>query len=250
MKKIAVVCLISTVLFSPACSAESANTQVLPSNEVNRNEGWPANNIESANDVPDQNKVDITKVHMAFIGDSKGAIVLSEHDDKNDIIRIYNEDNSLWYEFSFYYEQIGDGTFREHEDFAPFAFHPDYFLLALRLVGEDKNRYEVIVNEDTGLKKFVKKSDRSLKFQTWVEHIKGVFSVKFNQVENPLRESPAGRVKHAELPEDVFFHPVQVKGEWLKVRWDGSQQAKKDAGSGWVKWRDDSQLLVELFYFA
>ncbi|MBK8146966.1 MAG: hypothetical protein IPK58_01800 [Acidobacteria bacterium] len=69
-------------------------------------------------------------------------------------------------------------------------------------------------------------------------------------MKNPLLDAPNGKVRNIDLSPKLIFHPVEVRGEWLKVRWDGSQQPKKDAGSGWVKWRDDNQILVELFYFA
>ena len=106
------------------------------------------------------------------------------------------------------------------------------------------------MNEKTGLKKFVKKGDSALKFETWEGHIVKAFAVKFDPKENILRDVPDGKVKNVELPEDATFHPAQVNGEWLKVRWDESRQPKQDAGWGWVKWRDDNQILVELFYFA
>lgn len=247
MKRMTAICLLSTLLTSQACSAEISNTQVPPNSKEVR-ERRDIN--ENANRTNAQSELQTGQADKTSIKNTKGLIVLSDRYRKNEFVRFYNDDGSLWYEFTFYYDDK-DGKFEyENDNFAPFAFHQDYFLLALKCTGEDKNRYEVIVNEDTGLKKFVKKDDPALKFQSWEDHIKGAFAVKFDQVENQLRESPEGKVKNANLPEDVTFHPVQVNGEWLKVRWDGSQQPKKNAGSGWVKWRDDSQLLVELFYFA
>lgn len=250
MKRMTAICLLSTLLTSQACSAEIANTQVPPPHgtEVNRNEQRRDAN-ELTNQTSTQGELPTVQADTTSIKDTKGLIVLSTKYAKSDFVRFYNDDGSLWYEFTFYYATAG-GKFESNEDFLPFAFHPDYFSLALKCVAGDKIRYEVIVNEETGLKKFVKKDDATLKFQSWEDHIKGAFAVKFNRVENPLRESPAGKVKNADLQEDVTFHPVQVNGEWLKVRWGGSQQPKKDAGSGWVKWRDDHQILVELFYFA
>jgi len=67
-------------------------------------------------------------------------------------VRFYNEDGSLWYEFTFYYDD-SDGKFEyANENFNPFAFHPNNFLLDLKSRGEDGNRYEVVVNEETGWK--------------------------------------------------------------------------------------------------
>lgn len=248
MKNFIFVCLVSFVLTSEACSMRNDETNVPRANseQVDRDDLNRTTGNRTETDAPPQ---DTAQIDKSVIKNTKGLIVLSGRYGKRDYIRFYNEDGTLWYEFTFYYATAG-GKFESNEDFLPFAFHPDYFSLALKCVAEDKSRYEVIVNEETGLKKFVKKDDAALKFQSWDDHIKGAFAVKFNQAENPLRESPAGKVKNADLREDVTFHPVQVNGEWLKVRWGGSQQPKKDTGSGWVKWRDNDQILVELFYFA
>ena len=234
------ICVLSTLLTSQACSAGVTNTQVLPpkGQEMNVSE---ANTGRELQTVP---------VDGTSIKNTKGLIVLSDQYGKNDFIRFYNDDGSLWYEFSFYYEQIGDRTFPENENFRAFAFHRDYFVLALKCVGEDKNRYEVVVNEDTGLKKFVKKSDATLKFQTLDEHITKAFAIKFDRVKNPLLEAPNGKVRNVDLSPELTFHPVEVRGEWLKVRWDSSKDPKEQVLSGWVRWRDNDQILVELFYFA
>jgi len=218
-----------------------ANSEQLDRDKLNRTTG-----IRTETDAPPHATAQIDK---SVIKNTKGLIVLSGRYGKSDYIRFYNEDGTLWYEFTFYYATAG-GKFESNEDFLPFAFHPDYFSLALKCTGEDKNRYEVIVNEETELKKFVRKDDPTLKFETWDEHVTKAFAVDFNQAENPLRESPDGKAKNVDLPKELTFHPVEVKGEWLKVRWDGLQQPKKDAGLGWVKWRDNDHILVELFYFA
>jgi hypothetical protein len=99
------------------------------------------------------------------------------------------------------------------------------------------------------MKKFVKKSDSTLKFQTWEDHITKAFAIDFNRDENPLLEMPKGKTKVVELPKEVTFHPVKMEGEWLKVSWDVAKHGD-NAGSGWIKWKTDGKLLIELFYFA
>jgi hypothetical protein len=166
-----------------------------------------------------QEVMQVGQTDIDSIKNTKGLIVLDkDRYGKTDFIRFYNEDGSLWYEFTYYYDE-SDGKFEyANENFRAFAFHIEYFVLALKCVGEDKNRYEVIVNEETGLKKFVRKDDPTLKFETWEDHILKLFAVGFNREENPLREMPEGKVKTIELPKEVFFHPVEIKGEWLSIR--------------------------------
>ena len=249
MKRMMTICLLSTLLTSQACSAEIANTQGVPTigQEMNQNEQLRGGN-ENTSDSNTGSDLQTVNVDKTSIKNTKGLIVLSDRYGKNDFIRFYNDDGSLWYEFTYYYA-VGGGKFEANDDFLPFAFHPDYFSLALKCTGEDSNRYQVIVNEETGLKKFVKKDDAALRFQSWEDHIKGAFAVKFDHVENPLRESPEGKVKNADLPEDATFHPVQVNGDWLKVRWDSSKKSGS-AQVGWIKWKENEKLLIELYYFA
>ncbi|MBS1795884.1 MAG: hypothetical protein JSS81_18665 [Acidobacteria bacterium] len=250
MKRMAIICLVLILLTSQACSTEVANTQVLTLNgqQTNRNSERREVN-ENLTETNADKEQQVVQTDKTSIKGTKGLIVLSDRYRKNEFVRFYNEDESLWYEFTFFYDD-SDGKFDyENENFLPFAFHPDYFSLALKCVGEDKNRYEVIVNEETGLKKFVKKNDPTLKFQTWEDHITKAFAVDFNRNENHLRETPQGKIKTGELPSEVTFHPVKMEGDWLKVSWDVAKQGD-NAGSGWIKWKENQKLLIELSYFS
>lgn len=141
---------------------------------------------------------------VSTTSNSFGLIVLSKAYGEKDFIHLYNQDGSLWHKFSFYYDD-SDGKFEyANEDFQPFAFHPDYFLLALKCVRKEPGRYEVIANENTELRKYVKADDPSLKFETWADHILRVFSVGFNQEKNPVLEAPRGRAKKDVKP-NLFF---------------------------------------------
>lgn len=238
-----------------ACSTKSvesriyeANTQEISKNKQNQEANNSFAKADTQESQAEQGDVDSIK-------NTKGLIVLSEQYGKTDFIRFYNQDGSLWYQFTFYYDD-SDGKFEyENENFAPFSFHQDYFVLALKCVGEDADRYEVIVNEKTGLRKFVRKDDKTLKFETWEQHILKTFAVDFDRESNPLRETPGGKIKIIELPKEVVFHPVEISGEWLKVRWDSPKTVRRNKKSnnskfGWVKWRENNKILIELFYFS
>lgn len=179
-----------------------------------------------------------------------GVVVLGDRHRKGDFVHIYNEDGSLWYKFSFYDEAVPR---QQNDDFKPFSFHPDYFVLALRCVGKGGGRLEVVVNEETGLKKYVREDDTSLKFRAWEEHILQVFAVDFNPEDNPVLEKPGGNAKSIDFSKRLTFHPAEVDGDWLKVRWSSTGQAKgtgESDHSGWVRWKKDGVIAIELIYFS
>lgn len=169
---------------------------------------------------------------------------------KNSQLRFFNKDGSLWYLYSF----AGDTGVPSiaRADFKPFAFHADYFLLVMKCVKRHVNGWEVIVNEATGLTKFVRVEDRNLKFETWGDHILKLFAVEFDQSVNPVRTLPSGRGNAVGLADKMIFRPVQIRGNWLKIRVESPDNGKGRAGvrTGWIKWRDVKDLLIEPFYFA
>jgi hypothetical protein len=169
-----------------------------------------------------------------------------------EIIRLFNNDGSLWYEFSFSEDNALSYLKRPNADFAPFRFDPDVFILALKCVGSDANRYEVIVNEESGLRKFVKRNDPVLIFQRWEEHVVRWGTVEFYASTNPPRSKPdvsADIIRVPSLPKDyvIRFRPEKIEGDWLRFSWNlsesGANYQNKDE-FGWVRWRDKENNLI------
>ena len=169
---------------------------------------------------------------------------------ENSQLRFFNKDGSLWFEYSFYGDAGVPASARS--DFKPFAFHPDYFLLVVKCVKRYTDRWEVIVNETTRLTKFVRVEDRNLEFETWEDHILKLFAVNFDQSVNPLRTAPSGRGNSIHLADKMIFRPMQVRGNWLKLRAESPENVSLRSGvrTGWIKWRDAKELLIEPLYFS
>src|SRR5262249_34731698 len=198
------------------------------------------------------------RAQTTSIENTIGVVTLNDKepdDSENSTVKLFNENGSIWYEFSF------DEDDREHPfdpartDFSPFAIHLDYFLLVFKCVGEDANRFEVIVDETTGARKFIRKSDHTFKYQTWEDHILNLFAVDFDRAKNRLRNAPSIRAVPVQAPKDVFFHPVKIERNWLRVRWDVSEtegvksiRGKKKIGYGWIKWKEGNNIIIEFYY--
>ena len=233
------------------CSSQSTNGQSHSADqsiEIHTN----VNVVRSANDTDlskprnESESKPRNESEKFYLAKTIGLIVLADEYKKGDFVRIYNADGTLWYEFTFYYDD-SDGKFEfQNSEFLPFSFHPDHFSLALKCVAEQKDLYEVIVNEETGLRKFVKKEDKTLRFEKWPDHVRKVFSIVPREGSNVIRDSPNGKASSFP-PPDAPLHPTEIAGNWIRVTWKDSAKGNQDR-SGWLLWRDKNNLLIELFY--
>ena len=242
MNRILLLCLVSLYSCNCACQVgDGATTGQNPARSQQEVLVTPSN--PASTNLTANNRIDKRSIKGV-----KGLIVLSDKYGKGDFVRFYNKDGSLWYEFTFYYDD-SDGDFEyRNENFLPYSFHQDNFLLALKCVGEDKDGYKVVVNEETGLQKYFRKADGSLKFESWENHVLQSFSVTFEWRENPILEEPGGKVIDVNLSKIERFSADEIKGEWLRVKWDSEPNPNDDpqkAKFGWIKWKVKERLLID-----
>lgn len=116
--------------------------------------------------------------------------------------------------------------------------------LSLRCLAKDEKYYKVQIDDSkVGL---IDRDEKGVMFQSWEEHIMSVFAIGFDEQSNPLRQQPSEKSEVLYYDHNEFYHPSQIKGEWLQLKW-GSEG---DWQYGWVKWTDGEKLVIELFYFA
>ena len=172
-------------------------------------------------------------------------VLVAQHYGEQDTVRFFNEDGSIWYKFTFYYDDSDGKWDYPNANFDPRAFHPDNFLLALDVIEVRGERYSVVVNVETGLRKWMKKAP-FLRLLTWDQYILTAFSVAFNPVDNPVRVSPQPSAEVIRFVDDTDYRPEAVQGDWLKVKW-GQEGAENH---GWIRWKSGSRLLVTMYPFA
>lgn len=166
-----------------------------------------------------------------------GFLVLNNTYKSNDIITLYNSDYSKWKSFNF-----GD-DFNDSE-INPYAIKPENTLLVFKCVGKEKGFYKILVNEDKKLIKYSKESDPDFKYQTIKEHILTVFSVEFNEKENPLRLEPHDKSITRPSNPNSFYYPIKINENWLMIEDDNNNFF-------WIKWCDKKgDLILNLFYDA
>lgn len=169
-----------------------------------------------------------------------GVLTLGPNYSIDDTIKIYNDDGSLWHWVAFKDEikKI------RHPDFDPLGFHPDYFMLDLIVASQKENHFEVIVNDETGLRKTVIEArPGQLRLKTFHEFLKDE-AIEFDFETNPIRESIDGKPILNKSSNNFEVKTIGVKNDWLKIKyWD--YKAKKET-IGWIRWREGDKMLIRL----
>jgi hypothetical protein len=170
--------------------------------------------------------------------DSLTAGVVQLKESAEGVLKICNSDGTVWHRIDLAKDDRIDQYVK------PFSIKLDYQNLVFRCIGDMGDYYKVIVNEGTGLIKYIRHDDLHFSFSSWDKHVLSVFSVGFDPKKNPLKKMPAGDAATIPFVKDEFYLPVEIKGDWLKVKWGdvGKQEY------GWIKWRSRHLLRVELFY--
>lgn len=168
--------------------------------------------------------------------DSINVVALKEDYSKG-AIQLYNQDGTIW------------KTFEVTDDFSdnsivPSAIKPEDRIMVFIVVGRKNNLYSIIVNEDKNIVKYIKPNNPYFNYETWQQHIIKAFSVDFSPTTNPIKAEPSNTEKTLPFDKEQFYHPVEVKGDWLKVKDDDDRE-------GWIKWRNaKGELLVQIYYEA
>ena len=141
---------------------------------------------------------------------------------------------------------FGEG--RHHVDIksAPPWFWPevmkmDYGLLLLRARTLKKNWIEVVVNQQTGLTRWVDR--QAVEFIDWPTFLLNVVAVEVTDaVANPIRVKPLDHAGILAEAPDIPLPPLAIRGSWMQV--STADVADRMPPSGWIRWRDDDRLLI------
>ena len=204
------------VLSILSCSGEKSNNSITLDNKV------------------DQNKV-VKEKKLETL--TTGFIVLQKAYNQKDELIIYNLDQSRWKSFYF------NDKFKD-DNMDPYAIKPENTLLVFKCIGKENGFYKIIINENKNTVKYIKESDSNFKFQTPEVHILTVFSVDFNEKENPLRITPDDKSQQFSKNKNSFYYPIKTNGDWLMVEDDNKENF-------WIRWRNnEGKLILELYYDA
>lgn len=237
---------------SVGCNSEKTLSKTADNTEalVNQNASIPITSFPTSS--PDKSVFRSVDGVILFKWD-KDAV-----DSKKGLIHLYDEAGRIWNEINFYNDRR-DSMSVPVEEFQPLYFRASDFGLQMRCTGKSDEWYEVIVNENNpSVKKYIRTGDSLFEFQHWDKYIMKMLNITFEQNTNPLLDSPNGKKKNIQLKKDAVFAPIDVKGDWVKVRLKPSVQSdtsavrnekKKRYEEGWIRWRNDQhRIIIDDYY--
>src|SRR5690606_12554126 len=129
------------------------------------------------------------------------------------------------------------------------TFFPEYGLFILDCKGSNDGYYQVVVNDiDCYIR--ISGNESLLKFKTPEEYIMESYPYLYKNSKTPLRKEPVDNSEIIKGYDNYLYVPVEIKGDWLKVRDDkdcyiGEEPSSKDI-IGWVRWRKNGEILIEV----
>ena len=183
------------------------------------------------------------------ISNSLGVITIDDNYSADELtISFFNSDGSVWWKLDFFSE-----VFPNNQNLSILAFKPDYFLFKAKCVKEEKNTYDIIVNEVTGLTKTIQKSP-ALKLQSWKDYVLNVFAIGFKSNQQAIYKTIEGQLLETNHPTPLsIIQPREIKGDWMRIIWrknDDYPEESKQHYSGWIKWKEKDKILIRLFHLS
>ncbi|QKJ31807.1 hypothetical protein HQ865_19225 [Mucilaginibacter mali] len=181
------------------------------------------------------------KISEGLVDGCYGIVAINEKQSFKDTFsfNLYNIDKTLWKRIIF----SADSNSVPHV--VPYALKCENFVMMFRCTAVGDGFYKVITDENKKTEKLISVREKFLVFEKWPQHIlKHAFAVDFSTSYNPLRSDTTGGAKRLRFNNNQNFHPVEIKGYWLKVKDDNEK-------GGWVRWRNEKgELLVTVFYLC
>lgn len=127
----------------------------------------------------------------------------------------------------------------------------DYYLFNLPAKTRLNGWLEVVVDDGTNETLWLKES-KNVEFKDWLQDMKTSFAIgRLNKENNPLLTKPDPTAQKVIFDGDESFDVIEMKGDWIKVNSKNlPSETTKISITGWIRWRDNNCLLIEMYPFA
>jgi len=124
----------------------------------------------------------------------------------------------------------------------------DYQVFHFLVLSQSRSFLQVVGNKTNGQTAWIAKSQ--VHYQDWSSFLLEVYALQpKNWDNNPLRIKP---FTHAdpllEFNQQHILQPIKIKDQWIEIKiLDQSHQA---LGTGWIRWRSESEILITYDLFS
>lgn len=207
---------------------------------------------------------------LAEIMQSKGVVYFKNDElimDTVESLCLYNKDGSKFLRYSFvepYFTVDGEKYLSDSIEFhmdileKKHKFNPRFFkpndgvIFQFECKEIDEEYFEVYINKEKNLTKYIKKSDSFFIFETWEKNIFRGY-VNFGFSENPIHKKIGLTESILDYNSydimDLVFKAKKIEGEWMYVYstyyWYNYKK-KNNKYKGWIRWRDGMKVLIEI----
>jgi hypothetical protein len=132
----------------------------------------------------------------------------------------------------------------------PESLVPESYSFILRCVSETNDWFEIIVNDDTGLTMWLRKSDSCI-FMTWETYLQGMYGIeRLPDLYQKIKVSPNKNSKEIKYTGQDCFQVNSMDGEWIEIFTapycdEDDLENNPRIESGWIRWREGNKLLID-----
>jgi hypothetical protein len=126
----------------------------------------------------------------------------------------------------------------------------DYSIFIFRYTNFQDNWIEIIVNNDSMIKMWIRKTETT-SVKTWQTFlVKNTTAVEpLISTEIKLEPSDNAKTIRKSAKEDCF-EAIEIQGDWMKIRTNEELDCNEHPApikSGWIKWRQNNKLTIAFF---
>ncbi|MCK9480137.1 MAG: hypothetical protein M0R38_00040 [Bacteroidia bacterium] len=128
----------------------------------------------------------------------------------------------------------------------------DYSQFVFRCITVQDNWLKVIVNNENGETLWLKKNDLTT-FRNWEDYLKEMFGVaRLPDRKQKIRSLPTDNSEEIIYQGRDCFQVKSMRGDWIEIFTadhcdEGYTDSKTKIKSGWIRWRQGNNLLIEYF---
>jgi thioredoxin-related protein len=128
----------------------------------------------------------------------------------------------------------------------------DYSQFVFRCLTVQNNWFKVIVNNENGETLWLKKNELTT-FKNWENYLTEMFGVaRLPNHQQKIRVSPIENSDEIIYKGQDCFQVKSMKGDWIEIFTadycdESYTDSKAKIKSGWIKWRQGNNLLIEYF---